>query len=157
AGAARLSTLTMVLMDEMRLRGSFLLVLAAFVLHAQKGKEEFEKVCAKCHPAEQASSKRHSKAGWEHTIDDMVTKGAEATDEQFDAIIAYLAANYGPVNVNQATAKELEESKVFSATESESIVQFRRDHGKIENLDALKRVPGIDQNKVEKKADGIAF
>jgi competence ComEA-like helix-hairpin-helix protein len=141
-------------MDKMRV---LTLILSASILCAQNGKDAFQQVCSKCHPVEQAIAKRHSKAGWEHTIDDMVTKGAEATDTQFDAIIAYLAENYGPVNVNQATAKELQDSQIFSAQESESIMRYRREHGKIQNLESLKRVPGIDPNKVEKKADGIAF
>jgi len=146
----------MVLMDKMRVPWPFLF-LSAFLLHAQSGKDAFQQVCSKCHPIEQALAKRHSKAGWEHTIDDMVTKGAEATDTQFDAIIAYLAQNYGPVNVNQASAKELEDSQVFSAQESESIVHYRRERGKIPDIESLKKVPGVDPNKVEKKSDGIAF
>lgn len=144
----------MVLMDKMR---PFMIAFCASLLYSQSGKDTFQQVCSKCHPVEQALAKRHSKAGWEHTIDDMVTKGAEATDAQFDAIVAYLAQDYGPVNVNQASAKELQDSQVFSAQESESIVQYRRERGKIQDLESLKKVPGIDPNKVEKKADGIAF
>ena len=147
----------MLLMDKMRLHWSLLAVLFVSGLQAQGGKDAFEKICSKCHPAEQAASKRHTKAGWEHTIDDMVTKGAEASDEQFAAIVEFLAANFGPVNVNNASAKELEDSRVFSAAEAESIVKFRSEHGKIADVAALKKIPGIDQNKVEKKADGIAF
>ncbi len=144
-------------MDKMRVLWSPIFILCAPLLHAQNGKDAFQQVCSKCHPVEQAIAKRHSKAGWEHTIDDMIVKGAEATDAQFDAIIAYLAQNYGPVNVNQASAKELQDSQVFSAQESESIVQYRRERGKIQGLESLKKVPRIDPNKVEKKSDGIAF
>jgi len=143
-------------MDKMRVLWSSVF-LGASLLYAENGKDTFQQVCSKCHPAEQAIAKRHSKAGWEHTIDDMIVKGAEATDAQFDAIIAYLAQNYGPVNVNQASAKELQDSQVFSAQESGSIVQYRRERGKIQDLESLKKVPGIDPNKVEKKSDSIAF
>jgi competence protein ComEA len=142
-------------MDKMRFLGCFALFVSSLL--AQNGQDTFEKVCSKCHPAEQAASKRHSKAGWEHTVDDMVAKGAEGTDQQFDAIVQYLTAAYGPVNVNAASAKELEESRVFTAAESAAIVRFRGEHGRIADLNALKKISGIDANKVEKKADGIGF
>jgi competence protein ComEA len=122
-----------------------------------KGKDTFAKVCSQCHALEQVTAKRHSKAGWDHIIDDMAGKGAEATDEQFDAIIDYLTEHFGPVNVNQATVKELTDSQVFSTQESAAIVQYREGHGKFADVEALKKVPGLMAIKVEKIKDAVIF
>jgi competence protein ComEA len=142
----------------MRLRWSWIAVVCQCVsLLAGDGKAAFEKVCKACHELEQVTERRHTKAGWEHVVDDMISKGAEGTGEQFDAIIDYLAEHYGAVNVNKLTAKELEESQVFSGKDADAIVQYRTGHGKFPDLEALKKVPGLDANKLEKKKDGVVF
>ena len=50
-------------------------------------------------------------ATWSHVISQMIDQGLrrEGTDDQFNAILAYLVKNFGPpVNVNKASAKDLE-------------------------------------------------
>jgi hypothetical protein len=59
------------------------------------GKAAFEKTCTACHDAAQATSKRHTKADWERIIDDMVTRGATGSDDEFEAIADYLTKNFG--------------------------------------------------------------
>ena len=59
------------------------------------GKEAFEKVCTACHDAAQATYKRRTAEDWHNVVDDMVTRGATGTDEQFDSITAYLTKYFG--------------------------------------------------------------
>jgi hypothetical protein len=59
------------------------------------GKEVFEKRCILCHDAAQAVNKRRTREEWERVVDDMVTRGANGTDQELDAITAYLTKYFG--------------------------------------------------------------
>ncbi len=59
------------------------------------GKALVVKICTDCHGAEQIVTKKRTKAEWDDVISDMVQKGAEAKDAEFDAIVAYLVKNFG--------------------------------------------------------------
>lgn len=62
-----------------------------------RGKQEFERVCAGCHPAEDAvKGGRRSREGWQRVIDDMVVRGAEGSDDDLKVIVDYLTEHFGP-------------------------------------------------------------
>jgi putative heme-binding domain-containing protein len=72
----------------------------ALMGHAQtlpdgKGKAEFQRICSNCHSVSMATSQRMDQAQWTGVVNDMVSKGAQGTQQDFDNIIAYLTANYG--------------------------------------------------------------
>jgi putative heme-binding domain-containing protein len=72
----------------------------ALMGHAQtlpdgKGKAEFQRICSVCHSVSMATGQRMDQAAWSGVINDMVSRGAQGTQQDFDNIIAYLAANYG--------------------------------------------------------------
>jgi cytochrome c5 len=55
------------------------------------GKATTQKICSGCHAAEIVLGHRDTKAGWERVVSNMVDKGANGTDDEFNAIIDYLA------------------------------------------------------------------
>src|SRR5437879_3699235 len=59
------------------------------------GKDVFQRVCSACHEAELVMDKKQTKEGWSATVDEMVARGAEGTDKEFDTIVEYLAKNFG--------------------------------------------------------------
>ena len=59
------------------------------------GKAAFEARCLNCHDAAQAINTRRTRADWERVIEDMVARGANGTDEELDAIAAYLTKFFG--------------------------------------------------------------
>lgn len=58
------------------------------------GKETTEKICSGCHAAEIVLGHRDTKQGWTQIVSDMVDKGANGTDAEFNTIIDYLAAHF---------------------------------------------------------------
>jgi hypothetical protein len=64
-------------------------------LPAGPGKEAFMKSCTGCHDEAPVISVRRTKADWDRVIEDMVGRGANGTDEELDAIAAYLTKNFG--------------------------------------------------------------
>ena len=61
-----------------------------------EGKEVTERVCGACHGVETVVSERHTKAEWQKISDDMVARGADATDADIKSIVEYLTKNCGP-------------------------------------------------------------
>jgi len=59
------------------------------------GKDLVMNVCTVCHDLVRITSKRKTKEEWNDIVDQMATKGAKASDEQFDTIVNYLAKYFG--------------------------------------------------------------
>jgi len=125
------------------------------------GKEATLRVCGKCHAPELATSQRLTRDQWQATISKMANLGAQASDNEFEAILDYLSLNFGPqaaqpVNVNKATAVEIECVLELTRTESRAIVQYRQQHP-LKTLEDLTQVPGVDAKKIMAKKSLVAF
>jgi competence protein ComEA len=121
------------------------------------GREAVERVCANCHELETVTGARRTRIGWQRMVEDMVSRGADASDEDAAAIVSYLMAHYGKVNVNTATAADLEKTIGLRADEAKAILEYRNKNGKISDFEQLKRVPGVNAEKIEAKRALIAF
>src|SRR5207302_8281179 len=112
---------------------------------AGKGRTEFARVCGKCHGVEIVIRKTNTADGWADVVDDMVSRGAQGTDDDFDLVVKYLAAQFSPkVKVNQANAKELSTVLELSAADAEAIVNYRETAGSFKDWRDLESVPHID-------------
>jgi cytochrome c5 len=60
-----------------------------------QGKELTERVCSACHDISVVTSEKHTAAQWKSTVADMVRRGAEASESEQQAILAYLVKNLG--------------------------------------------------------------
>jgi competence protein ComEA len=118
------------------------------------GKETVLKICRDCHALDTITMENRTKEGWEKTVAKMGDRGAEGTDEQFQAVINYLAKNFGRINVNKASAEEIAAGLNFSEKDSEAIVQYREKNGAYQKWQDLTKV--MDATKIEAKKDHIA-
>jgi hypothetical protein len=60
------------------------------------GKPIVQKMCTGCHSLKTVTSKRATKEQWSATVQQMVSRGAEGTDEEIETVIDYLAKNFPP-------------------------------------------------------------
>ena len=81
------------------------LLLSAAGLPEGAGKATTQKVCGGCHAPEIVLGRHDTKEGWEQLVSNMVEKGANGTDSEFDTIIDYLAKNFPPKNASPAPSK----------------------------------------------------
>jgi mono/diheme cytochrome c family protein len=58
------------------------------------GKATVQKICSGCHAPEIVLGRSDTKQGWEQIVNNMVEKGANGTDDEFNTIIDYLAAHF---------------------------------------------------------------
>lgn len=66
-------------------------------LPAGKGRAQLQRVCGTCHGIEVVTRMRAGKEQWSEIVDDMVSRGASGTSDDFELVVQYLAANFGPV------------------------------------------------------------
>jgi competence ComEA-like helix-hairpin-helix protein len=150
---------------------------AAFLAQAQdslpegKGKAEFTRICSQCHSTAVVTKLRNTEDGWSGVVDDMVSRGAQGTDDEFNRVVKYLAAHFGPnspggaaktgtaakINVNQASEKDLSTILGLTAADAQAIVHYRDTAGKLKNWQDLEKVPNIDTAKLAEQKDRIEF
>jgi competence protein ComEA len=133
---------------------------AAAQLPDGAGKDALLKVCGSCHQAERSASVRLTREGWEEVIADMIKRGAKGTDQEFGAVLEYLAANFlgeapRPLNINRATSIELESVAGLTRKEAAAVLAYLDQVGVCKALDELKKVSGLDYKKIEARKDFI--
>jgi competence protein ComEA len=134
-----------------------------------EGRETLQKVCTQCHDIESIPRLRYSREDWSNLVYSMKDMGADATGPELEQIVDYLAKNFGKtggaaaakkVNVNSATAKEIETGLGVTTKDSELIVAYRAKNGNFKDIDGLLKVDGVeaaDTAKIQAAKDKIAF
>jgi competence ComEA-like helix-hairpin-helix protein len=164
------------------------------------GKPILQRACIGCHSLTTVTSKRASHDEWSETLEKMVSRGADLSDEEIDTLLEYLSANFGPagsksehpaspetttppsspdktvpppssdaasspasssapasLNVNKASAEELQSSLGLSKTEAEAITQYREQHGNFKTWQEVSSVPGVPSKKIEDNQKRLTF
>jgi competence protein ComEA len=141
------------------------LAVAQTTLPAGEGKDLVEQVCAaSCHGAESWSGMRMDKESWAPLVRDMAERAEPRTDKELETMVNYLAKHFGPetaaadkVNINKATAQELEQSLALSSKDATDIVQYREKNGSFKSFDDVKKVPDLDVAKLEQNKDRLEY
>jgi len=123
-----------------------------------RGKAVFTRVCGQCHGVEVVIKNVATPDGWAAIVDDMVSKGAQGTDDDFELVTKYLSTNFGPkTNINKASEKELSASLGLSSADAQAIVHYRETSGLFKDWSDLEKVPNIDIKKLASEKNRIDF
>lgn len=134
--------------------------------HAQlpegPGRAEMEKLCKNCHELARSVSKKQDRDGWQQTMAKMVAFGMRGSDDEYKSIVDYLVKHYPadpvpPINLNTASAIELESRLSLRRSHAKLFLAYRDKVGKISSLEEVKKIPGVDYAKFEAKRDRIVF
>jgi DNA uptake protein ComE-like DNA-binding protein len=136
--------------------------LAQDTLPEGAGKEQTLRLCGTCHEAAKATSVKLTRDGWIETIDRMKAFGAAGADDDFAAVLEYLAAHFKgetvrPLDMNTAEAIDLESVLQLLRSESKAVLEYRRTRGTFSSLDDLKGLDPAIFKKIESKKDRIVF
>ena len=126
------------------------------------GKAQTLNLCGTCHEAAKATSVKLTREGWIETIDRMKAFGAAGSDEDFAAVIEYLATHFRgdvvrPLDMNTAEAIDLESVLQLLRRESKVVLDYRSKRGPFASLDDLKGLDAAIYKKIEAKKDRIVF
>ena len=95
-------------------------------------------------------------------MEKMTAFGMKTAEKDYALVLDYLAKSFPPddvprLNVNTATAIQLESGLSVRRSQAKAIIEWREKNGEFKSLDDLKKVPGIDADKIEEKKDRITF
>lgn len=126
------------------------------------GRAETEKLCKQCHEVARSISPRLDRDGWGQTMTKMTAFGMKSTSEEYALVLDYLVKNYPAedvprINVNQATAIQLESVLGLRRSQAKEVLAYREKNGDFKTIDDLKKVPGLDAAKLDAKKDRILF
>lgn len=147
-------------------RVSVVITVFAGLLHADlpdgPGKAATVRICGKCHSPERAASLHQSRSAWEDTIIKMIKLGAQGSDEELETVLGYLSTHFGPeapkpINVNKARAVDLEATLLLRRSQAIAVIEYRDKNGDFKSIDDLRKVPGLDFQKIESKKSRIVF
>jgi competence ComEA-like helix-hairpin-helix protein len=142
-----------------------------------KGKAIVARTCKNCHALKVVTSKRATKEQWSALVDQMVSRGADLSDDEIDVVVDYLAKNFAlkgapavpagknflsqqdieSINVNQATANELAAVLHLPLEQSRALVAYRDAHGNFKSWHELASVPGVHARDIEAQKDRLRF
>lgn len=144
---------------KLSLLGLLALGACAQTLPDGPGKETFQMVCSMCHSPDAVIGQQGTRQWWQSKVTEMLQEVTDVPDSDVASIVTYLAKNFPlvKINVNKATAKDLEMGLELTSKESAAIVQYREAKGNFKTLDDLKKVPGLDAVKIESKKDRLEF
>lgn len=74
-----------------------------------------------------------------------------------EEVVNYLAKYLSRLNVNKATAAELQDVLELTQEQAQALVDYRGRNGPLKNFDALEKVPGLDAKLLAAQRDRIAF
>ena len=126
------------------------------------GKDQTLRLCSTCHEAAKATSVKLTREGWVETIDRMKAFGAGGADEDFAAVLEYLATHFKgdvvrPLDMNTAEAIDLESVLQLLRRESRAVLEYRSKRGPLSSLEDLRGLDPAIFKKIESKSDRIVF
>jgi DNA uptake protein ComE-like DNA-binding protein len=133
------------------------------LLQDAPGKDMVVKKCTQCHDASQFATQRKSGDDWQQVITQMSSNGLTLTDEEEAIVLDYLTKNLGPtsappkINVNKATAGELQKVLDITPAQADAIVKARTGHEPFKDWHGVAAIDGVDAKKIEADKDRMMF
>jgi competence ComEA-like helix-hairpin-helix protein len=124
-----------------------------------EGKSDVAVSCSSCHDLKQVIIQKKSRSNWAATVQKMVSAYQAPLDkEDFPALIAYLAKNFGednpidqlPLDLNTCSAAALARLPGLDSELAKAIVECRKAKGGFGSVDDLLQVKGMDAGRLEK-------
>jgi cytochrome c5 len=151
--------------------GVALLLAASAPLQAQapggglppgEGRDLVAAVCTQCHGLTTIMAVRDGAAGWRQFVNYMIMKGAPVREGEADAIVQYLAANFGPAQqpppspaslaaLPAGAGKELIESRCVACHDLTRIVTSKRQKTEWEGIVANMVARGASATPEERQ------
>lgn len=127
------------------------------------GKQIILRECTACHLPDHFVRYQHTNEEWQAIVVRMGQRVRSATKDELDLVQKYLATNFPKVqdaarlNVNKATAKDIETRLSLTPEEAEAVIQYRQRHGEFRDWGDLLAIYGVDGRKVQAAKDRMSF
>lgn len=122
----------------------------------RRQREALQLVCGGCHAVDVISTPRTGEE-WGSIVEDMRSRGADGSKEEFALIDLYIRRNLLVVNVNTASAEALATVLDIDRAVGDAIVKYREARGRFDTVEDLRRVPGLEASKVDARKERLRF
>jgi competence protein ComEA len=139
-------------MDEQKLRGMKGQLTAEKINVNTAKADELQKVPGMDQALAQSIIQYRDTNGPFQSVDDL-TKVQGISDQKLESIQAYLTVE--KINVNTATAEEMQIIPGMDQALAQSIIQYREANGPFQSVDELTQVQGIDDQKLQSMQDFV--
>lgn len=118
------------------------------------GRESVTTTCVTCHGLKTVVIARKSQPEWAKAVNDMIQRGAPVFPDEIEPLVQYLSKSFPatlpkPVNVNTASAAELEKLPGMKPDVAQHIVDARGKSGPFKDAAELQRAANLDKNDFE--------
>jgi competence ComEA-like helix-hairpin-helix protein len=118
------------------------------------GRDSVTTTCVTCHGLKLVVLGRKSPPEWAKAVNDMIQRGAPVFPDEIEPLVQYLSKSFPadlpkPVNVNTATAAELQKIPGMKPDVATHIVEARSKSGPFKDSAELQRAAGIDKSDFE--------
>lgn len=118
------------------------------------GRESVTTTCVTCHGLKLVVLGRKSQPEWAKAVNDMIQRGAPVFPDEIEPLVQYLSKSFPanlpkPVNVNTATAAELEKIPGMKPDLAARIVEARGKAGPFKDSAELQRAANLDKADFE--------
>jgi cytochrome c5 len=130
------------------------------------GKQFILMQCTACHQPDHFTKYHRTPEEWQVIIARMGTRVPGSTKPDLDAVLQYFVTNYpkvevpadpNKVNMNKASAKDMETRLDLTAAEAEAIVRYRETHGDYKEWRDMLIIYGVDGKKIQARQERMAF
>lgn len=136
---------------------------AAKVMPDGSGKQIILRECTSCHQPDHFTKYQHTNEEWQAIVIRMGQRVHSITKEELDTVQKYLATNFPKVddanklNVNKATAQDIEARLGLTTEEAKAVVRYRQQHGTFREWGELLAIYGVEGRKIEAAKDRMSF
>jgi len=115
-----------------------------------------EEACSACHGLNHIEVEK-TRDEWEYTVNNMISRGAKVRPAEIPGLVAWLNKYHGmPVNLNKASAEEIQDELQIPAEDARAIVEARQKSA-LKSWPDLEKIQGLNMKKLEPVKDRITF
>ena len=123
----------------------------------RKASALLQEACTACHGLNRLETAKN-RSEWKDTVDRMVYSGADVKPEELNSLVGFLVRYYGEsVDINKATAQQLQDELDMTPSEAEAVVKARSESGNFKSYADVQKIKGLDAKRVDPIKDRLKY
>jgi competence protein ComEA len=123
----------------------------------RKASALLQEACTACHGLNRLETSKN-RAEWKDTVDRMVYSGADVKPEEVNPLVGFLVRYYGEsVEINKATAQQLQDELDMTPAEAEAVVKARAESGNFKSYADIQKIKGLDPKRIDPIKDRFRY
>src|SRR6266851_2434487 len=107
-----------------------------------------QEACSACHGLNRLETAKN-RSDWKDTVERMVFNGADVKPEEMNSLVGFLVRFYGEsVDINKATAQQLQDELDMTPAEAEAVVKSRSENGNFKTYADVQKIKGLDAKRI---------